>query len=161
MKSTSTPTAIQAASRRPRSLKEVALWGGELGDADSFLREFLDEFYAERDQSERALMLADEPPLGTSDRHNAYFAAVAEHLALRNHLAVPAWTGHAARFLKRPYFPAGLESLKATLLMESPGAFRRRMIFVGADPLYRPRKDAIGIGSINRAPARHAEAQQR
>lgn len=45
------------------------------------------------------------------------------------------------------YFPSGLESLKATLLVESPTAFRRRLIFVGADPLYRPRKARLGIGA--------------
>ncbi len=138
--------AAQATSRRPRSLKEVALWGRSLGGVDSFLREFLDEFYVLTDQAARAAMLADEPPLGADDHANAYLAAVAEHLALRNHLAVPRWTGKKARFLKRPFFPCGLESLKATLLVESPTAFRRRLVFVGADPLYRPRRDKSGIG---------------
>jgi len=132
--------AANAASRRPRSLKEVAIWGGELGDTDSFLREFLDEFYVETDQSKRTAMLLDEPPLGTNERSNAYLAAAAEHLALRNHLPVPEWAGMPGRFLSRPFFPCGLESLKATLLVESPAAFRRRMIFVGSDPLYRPRR---------------------
>ncbi|HZK99268.1 MAG TPA: hypothetical protein VFC47_05165 [Caulobacteraceae bacterium] len=135
-----------AAARRPRSLREVALWGRALGDPDGFLREFLDTFYLEPDPGARAAMLAPEPPLGEDERTDAYLAAVAEHLALRHHLAVPAWTGGEARFLKRPFFPAGLESLKATLIVESPTAFRRRMIFVGADPLYRPRRDAAGIG---------------
>ena len=41
---------------------------------------------------------------------------------------------------------AAMESLKATLLVESPTAFRRRMIFVGADPLYRPRRDVPIFG---------------
>lgn len=138
--------AVQAAGRRPHSLKEVALWGHELGGVDSFLREFLDQFYVQRDEAARTAMLLEEPPLGADDRANAYFAAVAEHLALRNHLVVPDWTGDKARFLKRPFFPCGLESLKATLLVESPTAFRRRMIFVGIDPLYRPRRDTDGIG---------------
>lgn len=127
---------------RPCSLKAVLICGCTHGDVDSFLREFLDEFYTEQDQRKRELMLADEPPLSNNDRQDAYLAAVAEHLALRNHLKIPDWTQAPARFLKRPFFPAGLESLKATLLMESPVAFRRRMIFVGADPLYRPRKAA-------------------
>ena len=135
-----------AARGRPRSLKEVAVLGREHGDIDAFLREFLDEFYVAGDKSERVAMLSDEPPLAPDDRTNAYLGAVAEHLALRNGLPVPLWAGKPARFLKRPFFPAGLESLKATLLMESPTAFRRRMIFVGADPLYRPRRDVAGIG---------------
>ena len=93
------------------------------------------------------MMLSDEPPLGGDERSDAYLAAVAEHLALRNDLAVPEWAGAKCRFLKRPFYPCGLESLKATLLVESPIAFRRRLIFVGADPLYRPRRDARGIGN--------------
>jgi hypothetical protein len=145
MAATAAP-ATAAASRRPRSLREVAAWGQALGGVDAFLREFLDSFYLAGDDAARAAMLAEEPPLIEDDRANAYLAAVAEHLAFRFRLAVPDWTGLPARFLKRPFFPAGLESLKATLLVESPTAFRRRMIFVGADPLYRPRRDSSGIG---------------
>ena len=143
---TANPQTSQAATRRPRSLREVALWGEELGDMDSFLREFLDEFYSASTPADRAAMLDEAPPLGTEAHRNAYLAAVAKHLAWRYELAVPSWTGQPSRFLKRAYFPCGLESLKATLLVESPTAFRRRLIFVGADPLYRPRKDALGIG---------------
>ena len=111
-----------------------------MGGIDGFLREFLDAFYLEQDPQAREAMLSPEPILSGDDHVDAYLAAVAEHLAMRSRLAVPAWTGDATRFLKRPFFPAGLESLKATLLKESPTAFRRRMIFVGADPLYRPRR---------------------
>ena len=133
--------------RRPRSLKEVALWGAEQGDTDSFLREFLDEFYVAVDSDSRARMLRPEPPLLADEKANAYLGAVAEHLARRDRLPIPPWTARAPRFLHRPYFPGGLESLKATMLKESPTAFRRRMIFVGADPLYRPRRDAVTLGA--------------
>jgi len=136
----------QATTGRPRSLKEALLLGKEHGDTDSFIREFLDEFYVEQNNLTREIMLREEPPLEPEDRTNAYLAAVAEHLAFRNHLPVPKWVTQPRRFLKRPFFPAGLESLKATMLVESPTAFRRRMIFVGADPLFRPRRDAGGIG---------------
>lgn len=71
---------------------------------DSFLREFLGEFYVEHDETARSAMLQEEPPLGADDRANAYLAAVAEHLALRNHLLVPGWAGHKARFLRHPLF---------------------------------------------------------
>jgi hypothetical protein len=141
------PTSpADAARRRPRSLSEAAAWGRAFGSLDAFLREFLDSFYLEPDADRRAAMLASEPPLSGAPREDAYLAAMAEHLAFRHHLPVPEWTGAEARFLRRPYFPAGLESLKATFLVESPTAFRRRMIFVGADPLYRPRRDSAGIG---------------
>ena len=129
-------------AERPGSLRQAAAQGRELGDRDALLREFLDAFYIEADADRRAAMLAEEPPLREDDWANAYYAAVAEHLAMKNGLPVPGWTGNRARFLKRPFFPSGLESLKAILLVESPTAFRRRMIFVDADPLYRPRRDA-------------------
>ena len=123
------------------------LWGADQGDTDSFLREFLDEFYVAGDPNTQAGMLRPEPPLVADEKANAYVGAVAEHLALRNKLPIPAWTARAPRFLRRPYFPGGLQSLKATMLKESPTAFRRRMIFVVADPLNRPRRDAIPLGA--------------
>ncbi|MHB1586376.1 MAG: hypothetical protein ACYCRH_06365 [Acidiferrobacteraceae bacterium] len=132
---------IPPASRgRPRSLGEVVLLGKQHGDIDGFLREFLDEFYLEQKDMAREAMLRGEPPIVDDSRANAYLAAVAEHLALKNKLEIPEWTSQSARFLKRPYFPCGLESLKASLIVESPVAFRRRLIFVGSDPLYRPRR---------------------
>jgi hypothetical protein len=97
-----------------------------------------------REAGLREVMLSEEPPLA-SDRHiDAYMGAVAEHLAGRYGVAVPGWVSASARFLKTPFFPCGLESLKATLLVESPVAFRRRLIFVGSDPLYRPRRELAG-----------------
>jgi hypothetical protein len=138
------PSQTSTTQRRPRSLREVVLWAQE-GEMDAYLREFLDEFYTARDMQIQSTMLSDEPALVDDLRANAYLAAVAEHLAKRLSISAPSWTEAPSRFLKRPYFPAGLESLKATLLVESPVAFRRRMIFVGAEPLYRPRKDAVGI----------------
>ena len=125
---------------RPHSLSEVVQMAARYGDIDAFLREFLDEFYIEQDMIARQAMLIDPPPLMEDERANAYLGAVAEHLALRNKIDIPEWTADDCRFLKSPYFPCGLESLKAILLVESPVAFRRRMIFVGSDPLYRPRR---------------------
>jgi hypothetical protein len=130
----------QAAHRRPRSLREAATWGVALGRRDAFLREFCDEFYVASADA-RASMLAEEPPMSPDDeRANAYYAAVAEHLALLYKLPVPVWALAEGRFLSKPFFPSGLESLKSTVLVESPPAFRRRMIFVDADPLSRPRR---------------------
>jgi len=138
---TARSTTISRATARPRSLEAVVACGEAHGNVDAYLREFLDEFYSEPDAQQRAGMLAHEPPLKeTPVTLNAYLAAVAEHLCFRYHLPVPAWTQAPERFLKSPFFPAGLDSLKAILLVESPTAFRRRMIFVGADPLYRPRR---------------------
>ncbi|MDR0564319.1 MAG: hypothetical protein LBG78_05220 [Azoarcus sp.] len=143
---TALPSSLPPANRRPRTLTEVSMLGQKYGDTDAFLREFLDEFYIEQNPEAKAQMLEIEPPLEGHGRHDAYYAAVAEHLARRYCLPIPAWTNQRGRFLKSPYFPCGIESLKATLLKESPIAFRRRLIFVGADPLYRPRRDKPDLG---------------
>lgn len=100
------------------------------------IREFCDEFY-KAGASERGAMLAKEPAIQGGEA-DAYYGAIAEHLALQNGLPVPRWALAEKRFLHKPFFPARLESLKSTLLVESPVAFRRRMIFVGPNPLSRP-----------------------
>jgi hypothetical protein len=89
----------------------------------------------------RATLSKPEPPLGDDAKRNASCGAVAEHLARRFSLPAPEWTKYPSRFLDRAWFPCELESLKAILTRESSTAFRRRFIFVDADPFYRPRRD--------------------
>jgi HEPN domain-containing protein len=125
--------------RRPRSLAEVAERARRGEDVYSSLREFLDHFYVHTwtQRAERRAMLA-KPPAGLGDPiADAYLAAAAEHLSLKYRLGVPAWVHDPSRFLHQAHF-AGPEGMKAMLLAESPLAFRRRMIFVGFDPLGRP-----------------------
>jgi hypothetical protein len=125
--------------KRPRTLHEVARRSVAKEDSfDRALREFLDSFYL-APADERAASIAEEPKR-ISATHDAYLAAVAEHLARRFDLPIPAWTEEGGRFLHEPFFAGGLESLKATLLVESPIAFRRRLLFVSADALSRPRE---------------------
>lgn len=124
--------------RRPGSLAEAA----ELARAgrqgfEHALAEFLDEFYAHPDR--RQAMIADPPPAMPERLHDAMLGAVAEHLARRWGLRVPGWAEEQHRFLRAPYFATPLEDLKALLLVQSPLAFRRRMIFVEAEPLRRAR----------------------
>jgi hypothetical protein len=126
--------------RRPASLREVAEVAIDAkGDRAAFGRavaEFLDEFYMH--PAKRQAMIADEPA-GVGKFEDAYLGAVAEYLARRWNLGIPAWVDQPHRFLDRAYFAGGLESLKAILLAESPLAFRKRQIFVEAEPLRRAR----------------------
>ena len=122
---------------RPESLVEVA----RLSRFDPFfptVREFLDTFYIERDHHARQAMVDVEPGATGIPQYDAYMAAAAEHLAITFGLQIPSWVNDDARFLRFAYFPSEMESLKATYLKESPPAFRRRLIFVDADPLSRP-----------------------
>lgn len=124
-------------SLRPATLAEVARRAQAGSPFDACLSEYLDEFYS-ADPPGRRAAIADEPP-PVAEVHDAYLAAVAEHLALRFGLTVPVWVQDGDRFLARPFFAGGLEGMKALLLVESPLAFRRRQIFVSRDALSRPR----------------------
>ena len=101
---------------------------------DPALREFLDEFYGNR--ARRPAAIAEEPVL-LDDIKDAYLAAVAEHLAGVYQLDTPGWAEHHGKPLKRAFFAGGLESIKAALTVESPAAFRRRLLFVSKNALSR------------------------
>jgi hypothetical protein len=116
---------------------------------DVATREFLDSWQGMA-PAERKIALATEPePIGRV--HDAYLAALAEHLALTQRMDAPSWTQASSRFLAEPFFAGGLESLKATLLVESPLAFRRRLIFISANALSRPRRqdNALNVANLD------------
>lgn len=131
---------------RPATLAEVAHLRLSGCPFDPSLLEFLDEFYVSGD-APRQMAIVEKPPL-VSKVHDAYLAAVAEHLGLSYGLTIPLWTEEPNRFLETPFFAGGAEVLKALLLVESPLAFRRRQIFVSHDALHRPRMEALAQSCI-------------
>jgi hypothetical protein len=122
---------------RPATLAEVARRISAGAAFGPTLSEFLDEFY--QNPPRRAAMIADEPIRLANTREHAVLGAVGEHLARRWNVAIPAWTDDPSRFLHEPYFTTPIENLKAMLLVQSPLAFRRRLIFTEAEPLRRAR----------------------
>ena len=122
--------------KRPRSLAEIAERVLAGGDFSYSLSDFLDHYYGLDDGRARAAALA-AAPARTEQLLDAWLGAVAEHLSRRDGRKAPPWSNDPARFLARAYFAGGLESLKSTLLAESPAAFRRRQIFVTANALSR------------------------
>jgi hypothetical protein len=128
---------MSASSRRPRTIHEVSVRASNGEQVfDPALREFLDHFYA--NPAERVESLHAQP-MPLDDLRDAYLGATAEHLARRYDLPIPAWSETYGMALRRPFFAGGLESLKALLTVESPTAFRRRMLFVSKNALDRPR----------------------
>ncbi|HEY4942625.1 MAG TPA: hypothetical protein VII56_14445 [Rhizomicrobium sp.] len=124
---------------RPKSILEIAERATDkVGSFDRAVREFLDSWQTMPAASHGAALEGEPAPVGRVQ--DAYLAALAEHLALSDRIAVPEWTERASRFLSEPFFTGGLELLKATLLVESPLAFRRHLIFISADALSRPRR---------------------
>lgn len=122
----------------PASLAEVAAQSNsriELGDA---VVEFRDHFKIEQD----AAMVAQEPPLlttllGDEGVADTYLVAVAVHLSRSLGEVPPAWERDACRCLRRPWFASAGASLRATLLLESPAAFREHNLFVSENALER------------------------
>jgi hypothetical protein len=104
------------------------------------LREFLD-FYYSAGAEEQMLATRFEPVLLTN-LQDLYLAATAEHLCLANKHPIPEWTSKHGVPLRKPHFAGKLETLKATLLQESPLAFRKRMLFVSENALERASRHA-------------------
>lgn len=114
---------------------------------DVAVREFLDAWqFMDAAAKGDALRLEPCPVARVQD---AYLAGLAEHLATKHNLPVPGWTEQASRFLDAPFFAGGLQSLKAVLIAESPAAFRRRLIFISADALSRPRREFAQNSPLN------------
>lgn len=99
------------------------------------VREFLDGFTGAGPEVGQGL-LDDEPPF-FDEVGDAYLAALAEHLALHHDLMRPAWCVDRRRFLRRMWFASNAPGLRATAIQQSPAAFRRRGLFIGATTLHR------------------------
>jgi len=124
--------------RRPGSLAEVARWTGSRGEFFPHLWDFLDQFSIER----RPEMLAEEPTrlAGSIEEGNvsdAYLAAVAVALSRSAGVVPPTWAREPGRALRSPWFAHPGGALRATLILESPAAFRERNLFVSENALSR------------------------
>ena len=123
---------------RPQSIAEIALRSADERTFFYEVMDFVDEARRLRDPA----MLLDEPrELGSGFEHgeiaDAYLAAVAVSLARELRVTPPAWSLADTRKLERPWFAHPGARLRATLLSESPAAFRERNLFVSANALSR------------------------
>lgn len=100
--------------------------------------QLLDDYNGAQRVGEQAheLLLPEPPPTGDS-RVDSALAALAEYLARRDGWAAPAWVNDPARYAQPWWFVAGLRSLEATAVQESPLPFRKRGIFITARALSR------------------------
>src|SRR5207244_7090957 len=71
---------------------------------------------------------------------DAWIGAAGEHLAQRWGLCVPGWTQRLVHFgLQEPAFLPASRALRGVVIVESPPAFRSRLLFTRAEPLARAR----------------------
>ena len=127
---------------RPPTLAEVARITRENGfDYAMALDEFCDEFYLDHPNKAAQQHRIDPVPEPVGDPlADAWIGAAGEHLALRWGLRVPAWAHRAVHFaLDVPHFLPASKPLRGIVIVESPPAFRSRLIFTRAEPLERAR----------------------
>ena len=127
---------------RPQTLAEVAqLAQTRSSDFAIALDEFVDEFYLDHPDKEAQQRRLDPVPNVVGDALiDAWIGAAGEHLAHRWGLHRPAWTQRPAHFaLEIPAFLPKSRALRGVLIVESPPAFRSRLIFTRAEPLGRVR----------------------
>ena len=127
--------------RRPRSLFEVVRDAETAEEIGCNLADFLDHvnWLAQRPAAavRVAASLRTEPPRTGDAVQDAYLAAVAAHLAHRLRIRVPAWAEKKCRRLEHPWFALPDAWARATLLRDSPAAFRERNLFTTEDALHR------------------------
>lgn len=115
---------------RPMTLTELAVY---LADEENgsvrwrYVLEFLKEYRWESPEV-RSRLLADEPPTTRDERWDVLLAAIAEHLATRDHSRAPAWS--ESRILQRSWFPFNTPAARVDAFVHAPIAFRRRGVFV-------------------------------
>lgn len=80
-----------------------------------------------RSHDPRLMML---PPIPSLDqRLQSLLASMTCELCFELQIDAPSWVA-TVRYLDQPWFPSGMESMKATAIVESPYSFRKNNIFV-------------------------------
>src|SRR5712675_3575219 len=127
---------------RPQTLAEVAkIARTQATDFAMALDEFVDEFYLDHPDKAAQQQRLDPVPDVVGNAHiDAWIGAAGEHLAQRWGLRVPAWTQRPEHFaLEKPVFMPDSRALRGVLIVESPPAFRSRLLFTRIEPLDRAR----------------------
>ncbi len=126
---------LPAQARNPMTLARTA----ERIAAGTALREavadFVDDLRWARGEDDVARRITERPHT-VDPRTDAYLAALAEHFATAQGAPAPPWAGEPGRFLSRIWWPR-YPGLWARAIVESPAAFRRRGILLGAGMLSR------------------------
>jgi hypothetical protein len=124
-------------------MREAVDWAAHEGGLDFFLSYALCELVDvlnERPRSDWLRAFTDEPRLTRDPAFDAWSAAAAEYLCRKAGIEPPAWVERPEGFmLTADWFPPGRcsEESRTYFRNASPPEFRRRRIFVDAEPLRR------------------------
>ncbi|MGH3991176.1 MAG: hypothetical protein ACRDSN_01790 [Pseudonocardiaceae bacterium] len=122
-------------ARRPMTLARTADRIAEGVTLREAVADFVDDLRWARDDDDVAQRISERPH-DLDPRADAYLGALAEHVAADRGLTTPPWAGEPGRFLPRIWWPR-YPGLWARAIVESPAAFRRRGILLGAGMLSR------------------------
>jgi hypothetical protein len=128
--------------QRPQTLADVAqIARTNPSEFSQALDEFIDEFYLDHPNKGAQQKRLDAVPQPANDAVvDAWIGAVGEHLAQRWQLKVPSWTRRDLHFaLREPIFLPSDLPVRGIVIVESPPAFRSRLIFTRVEPLARAR----------------------
>lgn len=95
------------------------------GDFKIWIGQFIDDFMISRGENCKSL----NDTFGVQEKYIALFASLTHALCRRENVPLPEWV-KLIKPLKEPFFPSGIENLKAMALIESPPEFKRLNIFV-------------------------------
>jgi hypothetical protein len=127
---------LPAVARDPATLAATAARVAAGDDLRGSVADFLDDLRFARWPDDVARRIAAEPE-HVGPHVDAYLAAIAEHTAVHVGIDTPAWSRDPGRFLDHFWWPSKVVGLRARTIVESPAAFRRRGIFIGATTLQR------------------------
>lgn len=114
------------AYKRPQTLAEAADRLASGAHIPFVIKEFMDEW-----RKQPSVEKLECEPVLVNAITDAFLGGVAEHLSQEMDEMPPDWAWQPCRFLTRPMFWGKTRSLREILLLETPSAFRRRLIFCG------------------------------
>ncbi|CAN5625802.1 hypothetical protein BH20ACT14_BH20ACT14_07640 [soil metagenome] len=129
-------SAPDSLTGRSVSLADVAARISQGEDVLPAVRDFLDQVNR-RNLGELAELIRERPAASGSLKADALLAGVAEHLAAVKSLPCPAWVRDSERFLDSFWFVSDVPGFRATALVQTPIALKRRGIFWPARSLER------------------------
>ena len=114
-------------ANQPDTLEEIVKQVNQGGDWQLYAQQLMDD--VRRNPAGLAEIAGTKKPAFKDDRLVALFQSLIHFYARKYGQPIPHWVFPPVT-LDQPWFPSGMEKLKATAILESPLEFRRNNIFV-------------------------------